>query len=118
VARAALNEAMALDLAAPARQAAKEAAAFVDEFAGYIDGWRVSPAYDASAGGEQSADVFDAAWPPERGELTAWQPHAGRLGGNPFMIDRGGLRPNRHAAAYARARVWSPAAQPARLELG
>jgi hypothetical protein len=79
----------------------------------YIKAWVVAgPFREANKGGQA---LFDVAFPPEKdGADVKWQP----VGGMGIIVDLARIFGGENAVAYLRTRVYSPADQDARLELG
>ncbi len=89
-------------------------------FDGFITAWEVSPAYVQA--GANCARLFDVPFPPEPdgpGGAVVWRvlPPAAQPN-KPWLMDILAVHPGTARVAYARTRVWSPAARQLTLELG
>jgi len=79
----------------------------------YIKAWVVAGPYRQA--NKAGPALFGVAFPPEKdGADVKWQP----VGGMGMTVNLGGIFGGNNAVAYLRTRIYSPAAQDARLELG
>jgi HEAT repeat protein len=100
-------------------RAAQESLLQLEAGEDYLTRWQMAGPYEHA--GTDGAGLLDVAFPPEAqgAQGVAWLPAAVAAGpdGIPF-VDLVKLLGGDHRAAYLRARVTSPTAQPVRLELG
>jgi HEAT repeat protein len=99
------------------RQQAQEIINDMEKFDGYITAWMATEAYTIK--GKQGLDLYDVAFPPEKPDAkdVKWARLTRGVGAWDINLDAA-IRSADHCAAYVRTRVWSPADQPVRLELG
>lgn len=116
-ARTALDHVMTAVKDAAVRQQAQEVINEMEQYEGYILTWLITGLYQEK--GKLSRDVFDLAFSPEKPDAqdVAWKPLTAGIGAWAISLDAmfGSVD---HCAVYVRTRVWVPAAQAARLELG
>jgi len=116
-ARAAVDKVLATVKDPRVRQQAQDVVNDLEQFEGYILNWLASPIYKAK--GADTQKLFEAAQIPETAEAAtvAWKPLNAGVG--PWSINlEAFFGAEDHCAAYVRTRVWVPAAQDARLEMG
>lgn len=99
-----------------AREVLEQLARFDD----YITAWNVSGPYTEA--GKEGPELFDAVFAPEKdGGEAAWRVMpAGTSAERPWLMefDKQANMVGDNRVAYVRTRVWSPAEQKARLEIG
>jgi len=116
-ARAALQNVLAAVKDPRIRQKAQDIINEMEQLEGYILVWLGCGPYAEK--GKEGGEIFDTAFPPEMPDAkdVNWKPITTGIG--PWAIDLertfGQLE---YCAAYVRARIWSPAEQDARLEMG
>lgn len=116
-AKAALRGVLAAIQEASLRQQAQKVINLIEQHEGYILNWVVVGPFTQKD--KESQAIFEFVFPPEdpTKPAIAWQPLTKGMGAWEVTLDTA-LRSENHCAAYVRTRVWSPAAQEARLELG
>jgi HEAT repeat protein len=99
------------------RQQAQEIINDMEKFDGYITAWMGTEPYTIK--GKSGTDLYDVAFPPEKPDAkdVKWTRLTKGVGAWDINLDSA-IRSGDHCAAYVRTRVWSPADQPVRLELG
>jgi HEAT repeat protein len=121
-AQAAVEQAMQADLGANLSKRGAEVQAHLSKFAGHLTDWLVTGPYTVA--GKTGVEIFDHAFAPEPGSEEAaaggevsWreQPVDGHQS---WRIDLNATMGGGDRAGYLRTYVYSPAAQPARLEVG
>jgi HEAT repeat protein len=103
----------------PLRKIALTIAKALGAFQDYITAWQVAGPY--SEKGKNAPEIFDQAFPPEKGEAVAWQIMPMGVNPNaqaPFVTDLLRTLDARECVAYLRTEVTSPKAQEALLEVG
>lgn len=116
-ARSALARVLAAVKDPRVRQQAQDVVNEIEQYEGYVLTWLVAGPYKVK--GQESRGVFDAVLPPETAgaQGVAWKPLTAGVGSWDVSLDAA-LGSQDHVAAFVRTRVWSPAEQDARLELG
>lgn len=116
-AKAALNNVLATVKDAAVRGQAQEAVNEMEQYDGHVLAWLITGLYEEKK--KRSRDIFDMAFPPEKPDAkdVAWKSLKAGIGDWGISLDAvfGSVD---HCAVYVRTRVWVPAAQDARLELG
>ncbi len=114
-AEAAIREVMETTARDATRTAGEKALAYVRSLDGYLTAWRIAGPYFKA--GETWEHAFDTAFAPETDADVAWQPLPVRNEREPWIFELsylgGGDR-----AVYVRTSIWSPRAQPLRLDVG
>lgn len=90
----------------------------IAEFDGFLTDWLVAGPYEER--GRNGPELFDVAFPPERaGTDVAWKPKPRNPDAGAFwLLDLNADFAGANRAGYLKTRIFSPQAQPARLELG
>lgn len=117
--RAALNRVIAASTDDAQRQDAQRLLKQLDGLTGFITQWQVAGPY--TKGPKRAAALFNTAFPPEKPASAniAWRPiSAGTNPKKPWLVDLLKPLPGTVRVAYARTRIYSDKAQPARLEIG
>jgi HEAT repeat protein len=98
------------------RQQAQDVLNEMEQFEGYILQWMMAGPFQEK--GKESRAIFDTVFAPERQDTEVkWRPLKDGVRAWDIHLDSA-LGSHDHAAAYMRTRVWSPAEQDARMELG
>ena len=116
---AALQKVVDLPVDPDLKKSARNLLEVMNRFGDFITGWQVIGPFLQE--GKDGQALFDVAFPPEQAGKAdlKWQViPAGQLKDRPWQLDLAQLYGGDNRAAYARAWVYSEAAQPARLELG
>jgi HEAT repeat protein len=115
-ARTTLENVVAAVKDAKARQKAQEIINEMDQYEGYILVWLAAGPY--SEKGKQGSDIFDMAFPPEKSDAQVeWKRITQGIGSWDINLEST-FGDKDHVGAYMKTRVWSPADQDVRLELG
>lgn len=116
-ARATLENVIATVTDTGVRQKARDIVNEMDQYQGYILTWLAAGPYKEK--GKESRAVFDMAFPPEKPDGGGVEWKALTQGVGSWEINLAAMFGSQdHCAAYLKTRVWSAAAQEARLELG
>ncbi|MBW7905518.1 MAG: HEAT repeat domain-containing protein [Phycisphaerae bacterium] len=107
-----------VELPATLRERWVELTRRVDDFQGFVTHWSCAGPFTQA--GKSGPDLMDVPFPPERpGQAVSWQPQPRSDDpGEYWLADLNRSFGGPHRAGYLAARVFSPAAQEARLELG
>ncbi len=118
VARAALKKIVAATPDANRRKTAETLLAQMDAMADFITAWQMAGPYEESGKGHDM--LFNTAFAPEKpGSNVSWRLMAtGTSAQMPFLMDILKAMGGEQKVAYVRTRIFSPAAQAARMELG
>ena len=116
-ARAALKKVLATVRNARVRRQAQDVLNDMDKYEGYVLSWTGSGPYRQK--GKGGMDLFDVAFPPEQpgAKGVKWTRLTRGVGSWEVNLEAA-IAGGDHCAGYVRTRVWSPAQQDARLELG
>ncbi|MGD8451187.1 MAG: HEAT repeat domain-containing protein [Phycisphaerae bacterium] len=100
------------------RERVTDAMKLIDQYEGYIGVWRFAGPFTSQK--QSYEEMFDLAFPPEEaGEARLlWQALPAGPTENPWAFDLTQLTWCENCCLYVRARVYSPQAQAARLEIG
>jgi HEAT repeat protein len=119
-ARATLNAVLDAVLEGEAHKLATQALDEMDKFADYLTAWQVAGPYTKA--GFEGPRYHNEKFPPELdgGKDATWQtmPPGGDEPKLPYLMDLYKRFKKENSVAYLRTHVWSPQAQPARLEFG
>jgi hypothetical protein len=112
-------QAVTVAISEPAiRQKALDVLNDMDKFEGHIRAWVVSEMFQEK--NKDGKAAFDAVYAPEKGEASAiqWKPLRRGIGSWGDINLEAMFGTQDYCAAYVRTRIWSPAGQDARLEMG
>ncbi|MBE3069099.1 MAG: HEAT repeat domain-containing protein [Planctomycetes bacterium] len=118
-ARAALQRVMTATKDDNLRGQASKALDAIDQNVGYVVPWLAAGPYREQ--GKECSALFDVAFPPEQasGGDVAWKPApAPADAALAWQVDLGGLTGGDHCVLYIKTRIYSPAEEAVRLEIG
>ena len=90
----------------------------IAKFDGYVGSWLYAGPFSGES--LKAEKLLDAEFPPAQRDASdiEWRPLDAGSDDNPWIFDLAKVEACNDCCLYVRTGIWSPAAQPARLELG